>query len=44
MSTLSTKSTTKEKEEILSKIENIFFNKVIDKKIFYNYKFNWYLG
>ena len=40
MSTLSTKSTTKEKEEILSKIENIFFNKVIDKKIFYNYKFN----
>lgn len=36
MSTLSTKSTTKEKEEILSKIENIFFNKVIDKKMFYN--------
>lgn len=36
MLTLSTKSTTKEKEEILSKIENIFFNKVIDKKSFYN--------
>lgn len=36
MLTLSTKSTTKEKEEILSRIENIFFNKVIDKKIFYN--------
>ena len=33
---LSTKSTTKEKEEILSRIENIFFNKVIDKKLFYN--------
>lgn len=36
MLTLSTKSTTEEKEEILSKIENIFFNKVIDKKLFYN--------
>lgn len=36
MLTLSTKSTTKEKEEILSRIENIFFNKVIDKKLFYN--------
>ena len=36
MSTLSTKSTTKEKEEILSKIENIFFNKVIDEKMLYN--------
>lgn len=36
MSTLSTKSTTKEKEEILSRIENIFFNKVIDEKLFYN--------
>lgn len=36
MSTLSTKSTTKEKEEILSRIENIFFNKVIDKKMLYN--------
>lgn len=36
MSTLSTKSTTKEKEEILSKIENIFFNKVIDKQLLHN--------
>lgn len=36
MLTLSTKSTTKEKEEILSRIENIFFNKVIDEKLFYN--------
>lgn len=36
MLTLSTKSTTEEKEEILSKIENIFLNKVIDKKLFYN--------
>lgn len=36
MVTLSTKSTTKEKEEILSRIENIFFNKVIDEKLFYN--------
>lgn len=36
MSTLSTKSTTKEKEEILSRIKNIFFNKVIDEKLFYN--------
>lgn len=36
MSTLSTKSTTEEKEEILSRIENIFFNKVIDEKLFYN--------
>lgn len=36
MLTLSTKSTTKEKEEILSRIENIFFNKVIDRKLLYN--------
>ena len=36
MLTLSTKSTTKEKEEILSRIENIFLNKVIDKKLFHN--------
>ena len=36
MLTLSTKSTTEEKEEILSKIENIFFNKVIDKKLLHN--------
>lgn len=36
MSTLSTKSTTKEKEEILSRIENIFLNKVIDEKMLYN--------
>ena len=36
MLTLSTKSTTEEKEEILKRIENIFFNKVIDKKLFYN--------
>ena len=36
MLTLSTKSTTEEKEEILSRIENIFFNKVIDEKLFYN--------
>lgn len=36
MLTLSTKSTTEEKEEILSRIENIFLNKVIDKKLFYN--------
>ena len=36
MLALSTKSTTKEKEEILSRIENIFFNKVIDEKLFYN--------
>jgi len=36
MLTLSTKSTTEEKEEILSKIENIFLNKVINKKLLYN--------
>lgn len=36
MLALSTKSTTKEKEEILSRIENIFLNKVIDEKLFYN--------
>ena len=36
MLTLSTKSTTKEKEEILKRIENIFFNKVIDKKLLHN--------
>lgn len=36
MLTLSTKSTTEEKEEILKRIENIFLNKVIDKKLFYN--------
>lgn len=36
MLTLSTKLTTEEKEEILSRIENIFFNKVIDEKLFYN--------
>ena len=33
---LSTKSTTEEKEEILSKIENIFLNKVIDKQLLHN--------
>ena len=36
MLTLSTKSTTEEKEETLSRIENIFLNKVIDKKLFHN--------
>ena len=36
MLTLSTKSTTEEKEEILSKIENIFLNKVIDKQLLHN--------
>lgn len=36
MLTLSTKSTTEEKEEILKRIENIFLNKVIDEKMLYN--------
>lgn len=36
MLTLSTKSTIKEKEEILSRIENIFLNKVIDKQLLHN--------
>lgn len=36
MSTLSTKSTTEEKEEILKRIENIFLNKVIDKQLLHN--------
>ena len=36
MLTLSTKSTTEEKEEILKRIENIFLNKVIDKQLLHN--------